>query len=74
MGIDVVRRSCAGDGVVCLFSGKYPQDRELVCYRGKQAVSIWIDLERDTRQISIMRRGEMYGRYTFRDPEVCTSC
>ena len=47
MGIDVVRRSCAGDGVVCLCSGKYPQNCELVCYRGKQAMSVWGDLERE---------------------------
>ena len=53
MGIDVIRRSCTRDDVVCLCLGEYPQNCELVCYRGKQAMSVWIDLGRDTCQISM---------------------
>lgn len=61
MGIDVIRCGCAGDGVVCLCSGKYPQNRELVCYCGKQTMSIRNDLV-----------GEILVGSAYRASEDCT--
>lgn len=52
MGIDVICRSYTRDGVGCLCSGNYSQNRELVCDRGKQTMSIWRDLGTDIRQVS----------------------
>ena len=55
MGIDVICCGCAREKVVCLRSGKYSQNRELVCDGGKQTMSIWSDLEPDIRQMGAPR-------------------
>ena len=46
MGIDVVGGGCAYGSIVCLFSGKYPENRELVCDGGEQTMTVRVDLER----------------------------
>ena len=45
MGIDVIGGGRPCDGIVCLFSGKYPQNHELVCDSGEQTMAVWVDLE-----------------------------
>ena len=74
MGIDVIRCGCACDDVVCLRSGEYSQNRELVCDRGKQTMPVWCDLETDSYQIILPRRGKANGHYKARDREICRSC
>jgi hypothetical protein len=73
VGIDVISGGRACDGMVRLFSGKYPQNRELVCDSGEQTMTVRGDLERywsDERTT----RGNVCGRCAIRGLEVCMSC
>lgn len=66
VGMDVIRCGCARDDVVRLRSGKYSQNRELVCDRGKQTMSVRCDLETDSYQTTSLQRREANGHYTAR--------